>query len=73
MHAVPVDDPALPASRAEQPKWDGYRAMPAAVFSLQREVPRRGHQPIRTQQRIGQLEQPVAAHGQAGEDVLPAA
>jgi hypothetical protein len=73
MRAVPVNGPALPAGWAEQPKWDGYRAAPAAVFGRQCEVPWRGQQPIRTQQRIAQFEQPVPAHGQAGEEVFPAA
>ncbi|MCX5357504.1 hypothetical protein OG864_01870 [Streptomyces sp. NBC_00124] len=27
MRAVPVNDPALPAGWAAQPKWDGYRAL----------------------------------------------
>jgi ATP-dependent DNA ligase len=27
MHAVPVNDPALPAGWAAQLKWDGYRAL----------------------------------------------
>jgi hypothetical protein len=50
-----------------------HRAMPAPVLGRQRQIHRRGHHTVRAQQRVGQLEQRVPAHGQGVEEVAPEA
>ncbi|WP_310719059.1 hypothetical protein [Streptomyces lydicus] len=47
--------------------------MSAPMFGHQRQVYRRSHRSVRTQQRVGQLEQLVPAGGQAVEEVVPEA
>lgn len=42
-------------------------AVPAPVLSHQRQVHRRPHRPVRTQQRVGELEQLVPPRDQAVE------
>lgn len=44
-----------------------HGTVPAPVFSHQRQVHRRLHRPVRTQQRVHQLEQFIPACGQAVE------
>lgn len=48
-------------------------AVPAPVLGHQRQVHRRSHRAVRTQQRVHDLEQLVPARGQAVEQVVPEA
>jgi hypothetical protein len=44
-----------------------HSAMPTPVLGHQRQVHRRGHRPVRAQQRVHEVEQFVPAHGQTVE------
>jgi hypothetical protein len=49
------------------------RAMSTAVFGQQRQINRRLHRPVRTQHRVGELEQLIAPGGQTRVELAPEA